>query len=205
MTDDANASGSALPQDPAPRLPPVRPDDFTDEMRAFFGKWTGGFFSNADKNPPLMTFAHHPRLADVFSQFNIHLLTTNTLPVKQRQIAIMRTAWVTKATYMWSSHLKTSRLAGLSDDMYAPIQNGADDPYFTPFESAVIRATDELVLDHEVSDASWEALMTEWNKQQMLDFLFTVGGYVLSAGVMRSARIQRQPDLLALAERYGAP
>lgn len=205
MTDDANASGSALPQDPAPRLPPVRPDDFTDDMRAFFGKWTGGFFSNADKNPPLMTFAHHPRLADVFSQFNIHLLTTNTLPVKQRQIAIMRTAWVTKATYMWSSHLKTSRLAGLSDDMYAPIQNGADDPYFTPFESAVIRATDELVLDHEVSDASWEALMTEWNNQQMLDFLFTVGGYVLSAGVMRSARIQRQPDLLALAERYGAP
>lgn len=205
MADDANASSSALPQDPPPRLPPVKPEDFTEDMRAFFGKWAGGFFSNAARNPPLMTFAHHPHLADVFSQFNIHLLTTNTLPVKQRQIAIMRTAWVTKATYMWSSHLNTSRLAGLSDDMYAPIQNGADDPYFTPFESAVVRATDELVFDHEVSDASWQTLMAEWDNRQMLDFLFTVGGYVLSAGVMRSARIQRQPDLLALAERYGAP
>lgn len=202
MDEDAIAP---IAGDPPPRLPPVQPEESTDEMRAFLGKWTGGFFSNAEQNPPLMTFAHHPHLADLFSQFNIHLLTTNTLPVKQRQIAIMRTAWVTKATYMWSSHLKTSRLAGLSDDMYVPIKNGADDPYFSPFESAVVRATDELVFDHEVGEENWRALMSEWNNQQMLDFLFTVGGYVLVAGVMRSARIQRQPDLVALAEQYGAP
>lgn len=194
-----------LRSDPPARLPQVPDEDFTAETRAFFGQWTGGFFKDADKNPVLRTFAHHPALANVFSQFNVHILSGSTLPVKERQIAIMRTAWITKATYMWSSHLNTSRLCGLSDEIYAPIQRGADDPYFTEFERTVIRAAEDLVRDHEVSDANWRALRAEWNERQMLDFLFTVGCYVMIAGVMRSTGTQRQEDLLALAEKYGAP
>jgi 4-carboxymuconolactone decarboxylase len=194
-----------LTPDPPARLPHVRDQDFTDETRAFFGPWTGGIFNNADKNPVLRTFAHHPELANAFSPLNIHLLSNNTLPVKERQIAIMRTAWITKATYMWSSHLNTSKLCGLSDDMYGPIQRGADDPYFTEFERTVIRATEDLVHDRKVSDANWQALQVQWNEKQLLDFLFTVGCYVMSAGVMRSTGAERQEDLLALAEKYGAP
>jgi 4-carboxymuconolactone decarboxylase len=191
--------------DPPARLPQVRDEDFTDETRAFFRQWTGGIFRDADTNPVLRTFAHHPQLANAFSPLNIHLLSTNTLPVKQRQIAIMRTAWITGAVYMWSSHLNTSVSCGLSPDMYGPIQRGADDPYFTDFERVVIRATEDLVRDHKIRDANWHALMAEWDEKQMLDFLFTVGCYVMIAGVMRSTGAERQEDLLELAGKYGAP
>jgi 4-carboxymuconolactone decarboxylase len=194
-----------LPEDPAPRMPPVQPQDFTEETRAFFGQWTGGIFQNADQNPVLRTFAHHPALANAFSVLNVHLLSANTLPVKQRQIAIMRTAWICDATYMWSSHLNTSRQCGLAADMYGPIQRGASDPWFSEFERVIIRATDELVQDHVVGDANWHALSAEWNEQQLLDFLFTVGCYAMVAGVMRSTGVQRDADLRALAEQYGAP
>ena len=191
--------------DPPARMPKVEPADYTDETRAFFDKWTTGIFQDGDTNPVLRTFAHHPKLADLFSQLNVHLLLTNTLPVKLRQIAIMRVAWITKTTYMWSSHLNTSRLVGLTDEMYRPLQVGASDPYFTEFERWVIRATEEMVEDRKISDASWAALMEEWTHQQMLDFMFTVGCYVAVAGVMRSTGAEREPDLLALAEKYGAP
>jgi 4-carboxymuconolactone decarboxylase len=191
--------------DPPPRMAPVRPEEMSDAMRAFLQKWTGGIFRRADSNPVLLTLAHHPQLADLFSQLNIHLLSTTTLPVKQRQIAIMRLAWICKATYMWSSHLSTSVRSGLDPEMFLPIQVGADDPYFSEFERVVIRATEELVNDRKVGDANWQALMKEWSNQQMLDFLFTVGAYVTIAGVMRSTGVQRNPDLLELAEKYGAP
>lgn len=194
-----------LPPDPLPRMPPVSPADLSDEMHAFLGRWTGGIFRQADSNAVLLTFAHHPRLAELFSQFNIHLLSTSTLPVRLRQIAIMRTAWLCKATYMWSSHLSTSIRCGLEPDLFRPIQNGPDDPYFTAFERTVMRATEELVADREIGDASWQALTAEWTHQQMLDFLFTVGAYVTIAGVMRSTGVQRNADLRELAERYGAP
>lgn len=197
--------GASTVLDPPARLPPVKPDEVTEDMRAVLSRWTGGIFKNADLNPTLLTFAHHPQLANVFSQFNIHLLSTSTLPVKQRQIAIMRTAWITKATYMWSSHLRTSINCGLSPDMFRPIQIGASDPYFTPFERAVILATEELVNDKKVGDASWRALSAVWSTQQMLDFLFTVGCYVTVAGVMRSTGVQREAALVDLAVKYGAP
>ena len=194
-----------LQPDPPARMPQVGPEDFTDETRAFFAQWTGGIFKGADQNPVLRTFAHHPKLAGLFSALNVHLLSTNTLPVKLRQIAIMRTAWITGAAYMWSSHLNTSVSVGLSPDMYAPIQNGPDDPYFTSLERVVMLATDELVKGHKIGDANWNSLMAEWNNQQMLDFMFTVGTYAMVAGVMRSTGAERLPDLLALAEQYGAP
>jgi alkylhydroperoxidase family enzyme len=191
--------------DPEPRMAPVLQEELTDETRAFLDKWTGGIFRGANSNPVLLTFAHHPRLADLFSQFNIHLLSTSTLPVKQRQIAIMRVAWICKATYMWSSHLSTSVRCGLSPDMFTPIKVGAQDPYFTDFERVVIRATEDLVRDHQISDANWQSLLTEWNNQQLLDFLFTVGAYVTLVGVMRSTGVQRNTELLELAAKYGAP
>ncbi|MCJ2180263.1 carboxymuconolactone decarboxylase family protein [Novosphingobium album (ex Hu et al. 2023)] len=194
-----------LEADPPARIPQVTEAEFTDATRAFLDRWTGGFFKNSDKNPPLLTFAHHPHLAELFSQFNIHLLTTNTVPVKLRQIAIMRTAWVCKAIYMWSSHLNTSLTLGLEPDMFDPVKAGADDPYFTDFERVVVRATDELIADRKIGQETWTALASEWSYQQLLDFMFTVGAYVTVAGVMRSSGIERQPDLLALAERYGAP
>lgn len=194
-----------LPPDPPARMPQLPLADFTDETRAFFQQWTGGIFKDADTNPVLRTFAHNPVLANAFSPLNVHLLSNNTLPVKQRQIAIMRVAWITKATYMWSSHLNTSVRCGLSPDMYGPIQRGADDPYFTDFERTVIRATEDLVRDQKIGDANWNALLKEWSFRQMLDFMFTVGCYVMVAGVMKSTGAERQEDLLALAEKYGAP
>jgi alkylhydroperoxidase family enzyme len=194
-----------LPDDPAPRLAPVQPEQYTEATREFFGQWTGGFFKDADQNPVLRTLAHHPALANAFSALNVQLLSANTLPVKLRQIAIMRTAWICQSTYMWSSHLNTSRLCGLGPDMYGPLQRGANDPYFSEFERVVIRATEELVQDHVVGEANWQALAAEWNEQQLLDFLFTVGCYAMVAGVMRSTGVQREADLRELAAHYGAP
>ena len=193
------------PSDPPPRLPQLEPDQFTDEARDMFARWKTGPFKDAETNPPLKTLAHHPVLADLFSQLNLHLLLNSSLPVRQRQIAIMRTAWVCGARYMWSSHLRTSQSFGLEPELFKPLQVGADDPYFSDFERIIIRATEELVEDRLISDASWAALMVEWTNQQMLDFMFTVGAYVMVAGVMRSTGVQRQADLIELAELYGAP
>jgi len=194
-----------LPPDSPARLPQIQPEDFSDQVKEMFARWTQGPFKDADKNPVLKTFIHAPKTADLFSQLNIHLLLTNSVPVRQRQIAIMRTAWLTKATYMWSSHLRTSMGFGLEPELFRPLQVGADDPYFSDFEKVIIRATEELVADRKIGEATWAALAAEWSHEQMLDFMFTVGAYVLVAGVMRSTGVEREPDLLELAETYGAP
>jgi alkylhydroperoxidase family enzyme len=194
-----------LPSDPPARMPPLTPQTCTAEAQEMFARWKSGSFQGSDQNPVLWTFAHHPRLADLFSALNIHLLTTTTLPLRERQIAIMRTAWLCEARYMWSSHLRTSLRRGLEPELFKPLQVGASDPYFTDFERTVIHATEDLVRDRLISAANWQALAVQWDNKQLLDFMFTVGTYVLVAGVMRSTGVQREPELLELAEKYGAP
>jgi len=194
-----------LPPDPPPRIPPLMQETATEEAREMFDRWRSGPFKGSDQNPVLMTLAHHPKLAELFSALNIHLLSTTSLPLRERQIAIMRTAWICDARYMWSSHLRTSLRRGLEPALFAPLQVGASDPYFTEFERVVIRATEDLVRDRLISDANWQALAHEWCAKQLLDFMFTVGTYVCIAGVMRSTGVQREEELMELASKYGAP
>lgn len=194
-----------LPPDPPPRMAPLTQDELTQEARDFLGRWSGGFFKNAEKNAVLMTFAHHPPVADLFSQLNIHILSTNTLPPRLRQIAIMRLAWVTRASFMWSSHLNTTVMAGVEPDFYQQVKVGADDPFFDEMERHVIIATEDLINDQRINDESWNVLMRDWTKQQMLDFLFTIGVYYTVAILMRTLGVQRHEELLELAEEHGAP
>lgn len=106
---------------------------------------------------------------------------------------------------MWSSHLRTSLRRGLEPELFKPLQMGAADSYFTEFERTVILATEDLVRDRLISAANWAGLAARWDNKQLLDFMFTVGTYVLIAGVMRSTGVQREPELLELGARYGAP
>ena len=77
-----------LPPDPPARMPPLTPEICTAEANDMFERWRSGAFRNSDQNPVLWTFAHNPKLADLFSALNVHLLSTGTLPVRERQIAI---------------------------------------------------------------------------------------------------------------------
>ena len=56
----------------------------------------------------LTTFAQYPELTRPFLSFNRHLLYASSLPVRERQIAILRVAWTRRARYMWASHMRLS-------------------------------------------------------------------------------------------------
>ena len=130
--------------DPPARIPEVSSEQMTGEMREFFDRWMTSGFDRSAANPVLLTFAHNLATAGPFSQFTRHLLTTTSLPVKIRQMTILRTAWLCKSTYMWSSHLDVSLRSGLSPALFSAIQRGPDDPHFTAFERTVVSSTDQL-------------------------------------------------------------
>ncbi len=192
-------------RDPPARMPQVCPDRLSQEARAFLDQWNGGFFSSAERNPPLLTLAHHPRLAGLFSQFNIHLLRDSTVPIRQRQIAILRTAWVCEVAYMWSSHIALSLQLGIEPEAFEAIKSGGSAGYFTEFEGHILLATDQLIADRKIAEETWGQLARRWDNRQLLDFMFTVGTYAGLAGVMRSAGIERTPELIELARKYGSP
>jgi alkylhydroperoxidase family enzyme len=194
-----------IKRDPAARLPRIASEARTEEMRDIVNIFAGPGRINVDENYVLNTFIHHPDLARHFLLFNRYLLMSSTLPVRLRQIAIMRVAWTRKATYVWSSHLRTSLRNGLSGEEFEPIKQGESSPYWNEQERIILRATDQTMENSDIDDETWLALSEFLSRQQAMDFLFTVGAYALLGMVCNTLRIEREDALLELAAKYGAP
>ncbi|NHO65995.1 carboxymuconolactone decarboxylase family protein [Aestuariicella hydrocarbonica] len=192
-------------KDPSPRLARLRREQITPEMQAMFDLFAGSTDLNIEDNHVLNTLAQHPQLAAQYLPFNHYLLRESSLPVRLRQIAILRLSWRINATYQWSSHLRTSLRNGLNPDDFECVKGANNSHHWTAQERTILRATDELIDHHALSDDAWAALNEFLTTREILDFLFTVGAYQLLGGVLNSVRVDREEELLQLAAQFGAP
>ena len=67
---------------------------------------------------------------------------------------------------------------------------GPDAAEWSDDDRALLRATDELMTDQFVSDATWNALAGRWTVQQCMDLVFTVGQYCLVSMALNSFGVQ---------------
>ena len=135
--------------DPPARIPQVQPEDLTDDGRGVFtalgtiragqqaAPSAGG--PTAQANHVLRTLAQHPALSKSFLPFNGYLLSANsTLPVRLRQLAIHRVAWIRHCVYMWSSHLRVSLPLGLTREDFDAVKVGEASSHWSPLERTLI-------------------------------------------------------------------
>ncbi|MDB5968614.1 MAG: pcaC [Hydrocarboniphaga sp.] len=177
----------------------------TGEVRAMFAAMDGVSKLNNENNHALNTLAQHPALATPYLAFNKHLLTTTTLPLRLRQIAILRVGWLQHSRYIWTSHVGVSLRRGLEPEMFEPIKLGAGSEYWSHPERAVLRAVEQLRDRSDLDDATWAELSSHLDQRQIMDLLFTVGTYMLLALTYNAIRMQLEPELLEFAQQYGSP
>jgi alkylhydroperoxidase family enzyme len=72
---------------------------------------------------------------------------------------------------------------------------GPDSGGGDPVETALLRATDELYRDDLVSDKTWGALATAFDRKQLLDVLIAVGGYRSTSMAINSAGVQLDANM----------
>jgi 4-carboxymuconolactone decarboxylase len=191
---------------PPPRVPQITRAEWTDAVRDVFAVFEGKQArENGSENPVIKTFAQHPVLTKPFLRFNWHLLNTSTVPVRLRQLAILRVAWTRRAEYMWASHMRLSLDLGLTPKDFEAVKAGSEAPRWSEAERAVLRAVEQLRDESDLDDPAWNALARHFDRHQMMDFLFTVGTYILLALAFNAMRIELEPELQDLARRYGSP
>ncbi|OBI33936.1 carboxymuconolactone decarboxylase family protein [Mycobacterium sp. E2238] len=169
------------------RLPPLPADQWDEATHKALSAMRDPAANNA-----LSTLAHHPALAKAFLRFNVHLLTSSTLPARVRELAILRVAHRRECAYEWSHHVRMAKAEGITDDQIAAVLGGAgeDVGHLDTFDQTVLTAVDELEDKSELSDETWAALGEHLNDQQRMDFVFTVGCYALLAMAFKTFGIQ---------------
>lgn len=146
------------------------------------------------------TLAHHPQLLRSWIRLGNHLLVRSSLADRDREIVILRVAWLCRSEYEWGQHIGIGRTAGLSDDEMRRIAADPSGADWGEWERTLLTAADELVVEHCLSDATWAALAASYSPQQLLELTMLAGQYAMLAGMMRSAGVQTEVPLPPLGE-----
>ena len=141
------------------------------------------------------TLANHSGLMKRWMVFANHILGKSTLPVRERELIILRIGYLCKSGYEWGQHVLIARRAKMSDDEIRRIKEGADAKGWSEADRLLLKATDELHADAHVSDSTWQGLAKHFNTQQLMDIVFTIGQYNLVSMALNSFGVQPDPGL----------
>ncbi|XOV85364.1 MAG: carboxymuconolactone decarboxylase family protein [bacterium] len=171
------------------RIKPIEEKDMTPEQVAMSAptRERYGFVFHV-----LKTLMHNMPLLNAWNPLAGHIMGGSSLSPRLREIAIMRVGWQTNSEYEWGQHVLMSEAAGLTPADHARIRLGAQAEGWSGQERAVLTATDELLADTMLSNAAWAGLKAEFNEQQILDVIFTVGQYNMLAMALNSVGVQRE-------------
>jgi len=165
-----------------PRVEPLALERMDEETRETFGG-----------QAPINIFrslAHHPKLMKRWLVFGAHVLGKSTLPPRERELVILRVGWKCRSEYEFGQHTVIGRDAGLRDEEIRRVTEGPDAPAWSELDRLLLRATDELLDDSFISDATWAALGAHLDTQQLLDLIFAVGQYNLVSMALNSLGVQ---------------
>lgn len=141
------------------------------------------------------TLANYPDLMKRWMVFANHILGKSTLPIRERELLILRIGYLCQSGYEWGQHVEIARRAGMTDAEIRAAQTGPGTPGLSEQDRLLLKATDELHEDAHVSDATWQGLSAHFSTQQLMDIVFTVGQYNLVSMALNSFGVQLDEGL----------
>ncbi len=175
------------------RIKPLDPSKWTDAHRAVIGPQ--GVESQR------AVCAYNLELCQKYWDFTTVLTSHYTLPLRDKELLILRTAWLSRGNFVWGAHSSGSgKQAGITDEELTRITKGPDAKGWSQFDAALLRAADELHSSRFVTDATWKTLAGHYNEGQLVEALFVVGNYTLLSMFHNSVGLPLRQGMKGLPE-----
>lgn len=163
-----------------PRIPPLADAELTDEQRDLLALPLDGADASSAYDF-FKTLLRHPGLYRRFAPFAGKLLVGGKLPARDRELAILRCAWLCKAEFEWGEHVRIARSVGLVRVEIERVVQGSGDAGWTDHEAALLVAVEELHAKARISDETWQRLAATYDERQLIELPFLVGTYQMIA------------------------
>ena len=172
-----------------PRIAPAQPphsDPVAEDLERLMppGMEPIGLFRTLARNPRVLRRIRRGGLLD-----------PGSITLRQRELVILRTTALAGAEYEWGVHAAFfGQAAGLDGpSLHASVWLGPDAPCWSPEESLLIRACDELHATAHIPDAIFAELRARFADDQILELLVLAGFYRTIAYVVNGAGIALEP------------
>lgn len=123
------------------------------------------------------------------------------LPPRDRELAVLRIAWLSQSPYEWGEHVDIAQRFGRTAEDAERVTRGSAAEGWTAHDAAILRGVEELLADYALSDATWTTLAETWDEAQLIEYLMMVGHYVSVAFVQNTLRIPLARDNPGLSYR----
>ena len=135
--------------------------------------------------------AHSPGSLRGVQSLGEQILSRQSLSAKLREIAILRVARQSGATYEWEQHIPIAIACGVGQEQVQAITDGdAGTACFDADERTVLVATDELLAGAKLSDDSMNALQAFLSPAETIELIIAVSFYMLIARFLESTGVE---------------
>ncbi|HUY85523.1 MAG TPA: carboxymuconolactone decarboxylase family protein [Acidimicrobiales bacterium] len=134
----------------------------------------------------------HPKLGKPFNDLLMSLLFEGLLPVKLRELVIMRTGWVTGSEYEWTQHFSIAQMLGIDKSDLLSVRQWRSEPEnsFTPAERAALRAVDDVAAKGKISEATYVDIRSALGSDaEVIELTMLVSVYAMVSSFLRSLHI----------------
>lgn len=150
---------------------------------------------------------HNTRLLRGVLSFVPKLMPFGELPRRDTELVILRVAWNCRSRYEWAQHVDIGLREGLTYEEIIGVSQGPEAPNWGHRDATLLRAADELHANDMVSDSTWQALMSHFDKRLLLELLLLIGFYKGLAGLLNSTglAVDRKAQQYLATEVYEDP
>ncbi len=186
-------SAPALQGDAPPRVAPLDPP-YTPDVQMQFDKLMRGA-------PPLALFrtvARNPRVLQ--RMMDGSLLDRGSIPLRARELMILRTCARCGAEYEWGVHVSVfgAKAQWTPAQLASTVHGQAGDECWSAEDRLVILLADQLHDANRVDDALWAELAAKFAADQLVELMMLAGLYHAVSYLINGLKIQRE----AFAPRF---
>ncbi len=137
--------------------------------------------------------AINPKIFWAWLYFASKLFPYGKLSGRERELIILRVAWLCRCRYEWGQHIEVGLKNGLTDKDIVNVSIGYSS-FHSEKEKSLITACDELINNQLISENTWQILSKFYSDKLLIEISMLIGHYQMLAGFLNSAGLQLEPS-----------
>jgi 4-carboxymuconolactone decarboxylase len=192
-------------RDRPPRLPGLpraerseRQQQLLDEMSMVI---VDGVRKPREDQAALEILIRHAELYKVHLEVALRYLSDCEMGIRDRELAILRIAWLSQAPFEWGAHVKIAKRNGITAEEIERIIEGSSAPGWSKSDGAIVRAMEQLHFDSMITDDTWAVLQEFYGDKKLIELVILAGQYKTVAYYQNSLRLPLPESNMGLMAR----
>jgi AhpD family alkylhydroperoxidase len=140
-------------------------------------------------SPLYQILLNAPEIAQGWEALLTAIRNRNSLPPVIREMIILRVAVLNRAQYEFDAHVPHAKNAGMSDEKIEALKQLEIAQVFSSQEQAILKLTDVMTQEIQVSDTIFDPIRSQLNDQEILELVATIAAYNMVSRLLNALHI----------------